>query len=209
MLKVSKLTLGFNKKPILNIDSFSVKKNETLLITGVSGSGKTTLLYAICGINKPIKGDVEIDGTNVFALNNKSIDEFRGKNIGIIFQTLHLLNYLTVFENVQLANYFAGVNAQDAKIDSILRILGILELKNKKIHYLSQGQKQRVAIARAVINNPKVIVADEPTSSLDDTSCDKTIDLLKAVASDIGSSLVIATHDSRLKTKFKNIINIG
>ena len=135
------------------------------------------------------------------------MDRFRGKNIGIVFQKPHFINSLTVKENLQLAQYISK-KIDKTRINSLLESLGIEDKANKKTLNLSQGEKQRVAIALAIVNSPKLILADEPTSSLDDLNCDKVINLLKDQAAKYKAKLIIITHDYRLKKHFKNTLSL-
>ncbi|MFN5351849.1 MAG: ABC transporter ATP-binding protein [Alphaproteobacteria bacterium] len=209
MLNVKSLKAGYKNTVVVDIPSLVLKNKEHLLIVGKSGSGKTTLLYALAGLLKPISGKIEIDNTNTSSLTSSKMDEFRGKNIGIIYQTLQLISSLSVLENILLVQYANGTKQDSSRAKELLKHLGLSEFRNKKPDELSQGQQQRVAIARAVINNPKIIFGDEPTSALDDESAEKVINLLLGIANQTGASLVLATHDSRIKKYFNNIINLG
>lgn len=137
------------------------------------------------------------------------MDVFRGRHIGIIYQTLHMISALTVLQNLLLAQYAAGLPQDRDKALSLLEHLGIADKKDDKPETLSQGQQQRVAIARATINGPKIIVGDEPTSALDDKSCESVMELLLQLAASSNASLVIATHDQRIKRHFHKQITIG
>lgn len=209
MLNIEKVTLGYGGKAVLDFKGLDLPICGQCLLSGASGSGKTTLLYAIAGLNPVIQGRITINGTEITALSEVRRDYFRGQNIGIIFQTLHLVKSLTVLENLLLASYITGHPQDEKYVLSILKKLGIENKKDAMPSELSQGQAQRVAIARAVLNKPKLILADEPTASLDDKNCEEVISLIKQVADDTGSSLVIATHDARVKAHFSNIIKIG
>lgn len=209
MLNIENLKAGYSEKVIIDIPEFSLASGENCLIIGKSGSGKTTLLYAIAGLLTPISGNISIAGTEITHLNGAEKDKFRGKTIGIIYQTLHMVSALTVLENIFLVQYSSGVPQDKEKAEDLLNKLGITELKDKKPSELSQGQQQRVAIARAAINNPKIILGDEPTSALDDDSCEAVMKLLLDVAKTSGASLVIATHDHRIKKYFTKNITLG
>ncbi len=150
---------------------------------------------------------IELFGVNTSQLASHEMDKFRGNNIGLVFQKSHFVNSLSVIENLQLAQYLS--NKKDSKrIESILNNLGIIDKSNKKPNQLSQGEKQRVSIALAIVNSPKLILADEPTSSLDDKNCDNVIKILKKQASDFGAQLIVITHDSRLKKHFNKSIEL-
>ena len=140
-------------------------------------------------------------------MSSHQLDRFRKNNIGIVFQRSHFVNSLTVKENLQLAQYIAN-KKDNNRIESILKKLNIFDKSNKKTNQLSQGEKQRASIALAIVNSPKLILADEPTSSLDDTNCSKVIKLLKKQATDFGAQLIVITHDSRLKKHFKKSIEL-
>lgn len=209
MLHVSHVTLGYDGKPILEFDGMQLEKSAYCLLTGPSGSGKTTLLYAIAGLNPVMKGSISVNDTEITALKESELDRFRGQHIGIIFQTLHLVKSLSVLDNLLLAPYVAGQKRDQKEIVAILDMLGIAHKKDAMPSELSQGQAQRVAIARAVLNKPALILADEPTSSLDDKNCADVIKLIQQVAKESGASLVISTHDARVKEHFANVITIG
>ena len=180
---------------------------ENLLILGASGVGKTTFLHLLSGLLKPLEGEIDLIGTPISKLTMSEMDRFRGKNIGIVFQKPHFINSLTVKENLQLAQYISK-KIDKTRISSLLESLGIEDKANKKTLNLSQGEKQRVAIALAIVNSPKLILADEPTSSLDDLNCDKVINLLKNQAAKYKAKLIIITHDYRLKKHFKNTLSL-
>lgn len=209
MLKISKSTFGYEGKPVLEFAGIDLPQGEHCLLSGASGSGKTTLLYSIAGINKPLQGNIIINNTDITTLSESQRDNFRGKNIGIIFQTLHLVKSLSVLDNLILSSYLTNIPQKKQHALELLSQLNIADKANSLPQELSQGQAQRVAIARAVINSPSLILADEPTSSLDDKSCDSVIELIKKTAKNSNASLIISTHDSRIKSHFTNIIRIG
>lgn len=206
MLKLSDVTLGYNQQSLVKTQDFSLKQGEECLITGASGSGKTTLLYTIAGLLPPVSGSVLVGDTEIHALTEPARDAFRGKHIGIIFQTLHLVKSLTVLENILLAAYLINQPQNYERAVELLEKLNIADKHNALPSDLSQGQQQRVAIARAVFNKPSLILADEPTASLDDAAAENTITLLKQVAAENKATLVIATHDARVKAHFKKVI---
>lgn len=152
----------------------------------------------------PKEGSLEVSGENLSGKSKSKLDRFRGENIGIVFQKPHLVRSLSVKENLTLSQYLGQKKTDSKRADEVLKRLGIKELANRKIHQISQGQAQRVSIARAVINSPKLLLADEPTASLDDENCKKVIDLLKSQAEETGATLIVATHDHRVKSEFKN-----
>jgi putative ABC transport system ATP-binding protein len=179
------------------------------LLLGPSGSGKTTLLHAIAGLIRPSAGAVIVDGQDVSALKSAGADRFRGRTIGFVFQTLRLVRALTVEQNLALALNLAGKPADRARIAAALDRLGVGSLAGAKPARLSVGEAQRCAIARAVVTQPRLILADEPTSALDDRNADKAFALLQEEASACGAGLVIATHDSRLKTRLANRVELA
>ena len=180
------------------------KAKDILLILGTSGVGKTTLLHLLGGILSVQQGSVIIGDRELNKLSGAATDQFRGQNIGIIFQQNHFVDALNVIENVMLAQSLAGKATDKKAAQALLERLNIGHKANQHIKDLSQGEKQRVAIARAIINQPKVILADEPTSALDDINCDEVLKLLKEQAKAAGSALVIVTHDTRLKDNIPN-----
>ena len=206
MLETKNLRFKYDNNLELNFPDIKTSK-ENLLILGASGVGKTTFLHLLSGLLKPINGEIDLLGTKISNLKMSEMDRFRGKNIGIVFQKPHFINSLTVKENLQLAQYISKKNDKN-RIQSLLESLGIEDKANKKTQNLSQGEKQRVSIALAIVNSPKLILADEPTSSLDDLNCDKVINILKNQASKYKAKLIIITHDYRLKKHFKNTLSL-
>ena len=206
MLGTKNLRFKYDNNLELNFPDIKTSK-ENLLILGASGVGKTTFLHLLSGLLKPINGEIDLLGTKISKLKMSEMDRFRGKNIGIVFQKPHFINSLTVKENLQLAQYISKKNDKN-RIQSLLESLGIEDKANKKTQNLSQGEKQRVSIALAIVNSPKLILADEPTSSLDDLNCDKVINILKNQASKYKAKLIIITHDYRLKKHFKNTLSL-
>lgn len=188
----------------LEFPDIHIAKNQHSLLLGDSGTGKTTLLHLLSGLSKPTTGEVHLMNQSLYAMNGTTLDAFRAKNLGFIFQEAHLLRNLTVTENIKLAQSLAK-NPVDEQ--AVVEILDYLQLKDKAHvlpSQLSRGQKQRVAIARAVINRPGLLLADEPTASLDDKNTDLVLQLLFSIANNYGSTLLIATHDKRIKDQFTN-----
>lgn len=174
------------------------------LVLGPSGSGKTTLLHILAGILKPSAGSVVVAGQDLAALSPSELDRFRGRTIGMVLQRLHLVPSLTVAENLLLAQYLAGLPQDRARVREVLERLEIADKARARPHELSFGQAQRVAVARAVVNRPLLLLADEPTSNLDDTRCAQAYGLLESQARACGATLVIATHDARIKARMSN-----
>lgn len=204
MISVNNLSYKYASGPVLNFPDWQVKKNEHALVLGASGGGKTTFLHLLGGLLKPTSGKIAIAGTEIQQLSSAKLDRFRGAHMGFVFQQPHLLNSLSVRDNLRLATFLAKKEELNDQIDRVLTDLGIANLAHRKVHEISQGQAQRVAIARAVINNPEVIFGDEPTASLDDESCNAVITLLKNQAEVHQATLIIATHDQRVKSQFQN-----
>ncbi len=207
MLEAKNIEFFYDPNQKFVIPDIHLHPKETLLIIGKSGSGKTTVLNMIGGLLKPLKGEIRIDGTAIYDLKGAKLDKFRGKNIGIIFQKPHILSPLTVEENLRLANFFSGNNQN--RNEGLLKELGIYEKRNANVDTLSEGEAQRVSIARALANSPKVILADEPTASLDDENAAIVVQLLKAQAEKHNAALVIVTHDQRVKDHISNQITMG
>jgi putative ABC transport system ATP-binding protein len=208
MIEIKNLSYQIGGAAILDALSWKVETGQHALMLGASGSGKTTLLHLLAGLLTPSSGTIEIDGQNIAGLSGAALDSWRGRNIGMVFQTLHLVKALTVQYNLRLASSMAGLPEDDARITYLLDKLGLSDKAKSYPHQLSVGQAQRVAIARAVVNKPKWILADEPTSALDDAHCEETLNLLEAQAQECGATLVIATHDQRIKTRFSHRIEL-
>ncbi len=203
MIELQQLSRSYGDTRITYPD-WQVADQAHALILGTSGSGKTTLLHLLCGLLKPSAGDIVIHGKSVSAMSHAQLDKFRGANIGIVFQRPHLIKALSVIENLQLAAYLSGKKVAKEKFDYVLDSLELGQLNKRKVHELSEGQAQRVSIARAVIHDPVLLVADEPTASLDDTNCERVLQLLEAQAKERQAILIIATHDQRIKGAFDN-----
>jgi lipoprotein-releasing system ATP-binding protein len=207
ILQANNIDFYYNSDQKFKIPDINLEAGDQLLIIGKSGSGKTTILNILGGLLKPKSGEVKINGTSVYSLTGASLDKFRGKNVGIIFQKPHILSALNVEENLKIANFFAGES--NRLIEPLLKELGIYGKRKSNVNTLSEGEMQRVSIARALVNNPKVILADEPTASLDDENADNVIKLLQQQAEKYKAVLIIVTHDQRVKDHISNQITIG
>jgi len=207
MILTKEVEFNYDNQIFFKFQDIDLKSNENLLIIGNSGVGKTTLMHLLAGLLKSNSGSIKLFDQELSQLSSHQLDRFRKNNIGIVFQRPHFVNSLTVKENLQLAQYIAN-KKDNNRIDSILKNLNIFDKSNKKTNQLSQGEKQRASIALAILNSPKLILADEPTSSLDDANCSKVIELLKKQATDFGAQLIVITHDSRVKKHFKNSIEL-
>ncbi|MEP0713703.1 ATP-binding cassette domain-containing protein [Algoriphagus sp.] len=193
-------------QPSLSFPDISLQQGESMLVLGKSGSGKTTLLNLLAGLLLPESGEVTLNQQNLSAMKGQKLDLFRGKEIGIVFQKPHLLAALNVKENLQMAHFFSKKKGQE--LDQLLAELGLSGKANSSVLTLSEGEAQRVSIARALATSPKLILADEPTSSLDDENANKVIQLLKTQAAKIGAALIIVTHDQRVKTQISNFVEV-
>jgi len=208
MLQTKNLKFTYDGTTFLDFPDINCQRGEQWLLLGQSGSGKTTLLHLLGGLRKPKKGEVFIGGKNIRQLSSSALDQFRGKNIGIVFQKPHFVRSLNVEENLVLAQQLAGQPIDRNYIVTILNQLNIGHKLKSKTKNLSEGEKQRVAIARALVNRPSVILADEPTSALDDKNCTEVAKLLEQQAKEANATLLIVTHDGRLKDLVKNQIQL-
>lgn len=208
MISTSNLTFSYDKGNSFEFPNFQLKNEEHLLILGASGIGKTTLLHLLAGVLSPKNGEISINGELISKLNPKKLDNYRGKNIGLIFQKTIAIASLSVAENLAARLYFSKVASRQTEITQLLTQLDLLAVKNKKPSQLSEGQLQRLGIALGVIHQPKIILADEPTSSLDDTNCALVINLLKSQAEKSKANLIIITHDQRIKKEFSNTLEL-
>jgi len=194
--------------PVLQLADWRVAPGERWLVTGPSGSGKSTLLHVVAGLVRPTQGEVLVAGIDLLGLEHRNLDHFRGKTIGIVLQALHLVRHLSVRDNLRLAQYLAHLPQDGARVLEALAALGIADKAQRRPAELSQGERQRVAIARAVVNRPKLLLADEPTANLDDAAASRAIELLFAQAELHAATLVVATHDSRVKERFTNVVKL-
>lgn len=204
MILSKNIRFSYSTSTELEFPDVHIQKNQHTLLLGDSGTGKTTLLHLLSGLSKPTSGIITIDGQDIYALSESKLDAFRAAHIGFIFQEAHLLKNLTVSENIQLAQSLAKKKVDTNQVNEVLNKLQLIDKANNYPNQLSRGQQQRAAIARAVINNPQILIADEPTASLDDTNTKHVLDLLLDTASNYGATLLIATHDKRIKDNFNN-----
>jgi putative ABC transport system ATP-binding protein len=208
ILVLDDIARTYGTRTVVEIPLWTVAPRAHSLILGPSGSGKSTLLHLIAGLLRPSRGRVLVAGQDLGALTPAELDVFRGKHIGIVLQRLHLIGALTVRDNLHLAQSLAGLPVSTERVDDLLVELGIAALANARPNRLSEGEAQRVAIARAVINRPVLILADEPTSALDDATCEVVLRLLRGQAEASGATLLIATHDTRLKAHFAHRLEL-
>ena len=189
---------------ILDNLSLQVSEEQNLLILGPSGSGKTTIINLMSGLLKPSSGDINYKNTNYSELTELKLDQLRSENFGFIFQKLHLIDHLNVEQNIAIARN----NKNSLEINNLLKSLGLENFNKMIVKNLSFGESQRVAVARGVVNNPKVIFADEPTSGLDDRNSKLVIKLIFDQAKKYRSTLIVSSHDQRIKKHFSKILEI-
>jgi putative ABC transport system ATP-binding protein len=192
----------------LRLAEWEVAQGSRWLVLGPSGSGKSTLLHILAGLVRPSEGDVEVAGEKLRTLDGGRLDRWRGATVGIVLQALHLVKHLSVRDNLRLAQYMAHLPQDDARIAETLQALSVADKAPRRPAELSHGERQRVAIARAVVNRPKLVLADEPTANLDDAAAAAAIDLIAKQASRHGATLVVATHDARVKAKFPDRLQL-
>ena len=214
MIEIRGVTKTYGKRAAaftaLDDITITIPDGKTVAILGKSGSGKSTLMHAISGLDRPEKGQVLIDGTDILTLKKKRLDTFRARTIGFIFQSFFVQANESCYDNVSLPLEISDVkrSARRAKVQQALESVDLTDKINAKAKNLSGGQKQRLAIARAIVNQPKIIFADEPTGNLDSTTSEKVEDLLFGFAHDRGATLIVVTHDEDLGRKCDIIIRI-
>lgn len=208
MIETKNITFSYQKDQVFLMPDLYCEAGSTILVTGNSGKGKTTYLHILAGLLQPKSGELKIDKQNLFDLSEQKRDEFRGKNIGVVFQKSYFIASLTVLENLEMASWLAVGKKNTQRADSLLKKLDIEEQAHKLTSQLSIGQQQRVSIARALMCEPKVLLADEPTSSLDDKNALNVVNLLESLAKEYKAALIIVTHDARIKEKFTNQITM-
>lgn len=208
MLETKSLVFEYNKETTFSFPDINIKEGSDLLILGESGVGKTTLLHLLAGLLPVKSGNITIAGTTISNLNSSKLDRFRSNHIGIVFQKSHFVQALTLQENLLLIQHLGKGKKDLERIQFVAENLGIKHLLHKKPKQLSIGEQQRGSIALALINNPNIILADEPTSSLDDKNCIRVVNLLREQAEKTNATLIVITHDQRLKSEFKNSITL-
>jgi len=200
MIKLEGITKSFGSLQVLKGIDLEINKGEVVSIVGPSGAGKTTLLQIMGTLDEPDAGVVQIDGTVVSRMKEKELSAFRNKNIGFVFQFHQLLPEFTALENVMIPALIAGVSSKEAheRAMKILDFMGLVDRASHKPNELSGGEKQRVAVARALINDPAVILADEPSGSLDTHNKEDLHQLFFDLRDRLGQTFVIVTHDEGL-----------
>ncbi len=204
MLATNQLTFEYAPTKRFSFPDVRCPNREALLILGQSGTGKTTFLHLLALLLRPKSGSVFINQTDLTQLTPAETAAFRAEHVGMVYQKPHFVSSLSVLDNLLLANYLASKPQDKNRARALAGQLGFSDQLSKKTHQLSQGEQQRVSIARSVMNQPAVILADEPTSSLDDENTDRVVTLLREQSEQIGASLIVVTHDQRLKDAFQN-----
>lgn len=202
--------LGKTKVEALNGVSLEIHEGEFVAITGESGSGKSTLLQMMGGLDKPSDGVVRIDGVNLQKLKDGELSTFRGQTIGFVFQSFYLQPFLNLSRNIEVVGMFARLPRKD-RVARVAELAEKVGLSNRLTHFpkeLSGGQIQRAAIARALLNNPKIILADEPTGNLDSANSQSIIDLFESIRRDFDTAIVLVTHDQALARRADRIIRL-
>ncbi len=205
MIQTDILHFSYSSGPQFEFPALQVNRGESLLILGASGSGKSTWLQLISGLRKPERGEITLDGRAYSGLSKKKMDDYRAEKIGFIFQEHHFIPSLSAWDNLRIA-FPSTKKFPEAEAIEMARELGLESIIHKKPTGFSQGEKQRLSILRAVLPKPALILADEPSSSLDDANCEKLINLLQEQCKNIGSALIVVTHDQRIKTSFERRI---
>ncbi len=208
MLKTTSISYSYNSFNKFTFPEINLNDGEDLLILGKSGIGKTTFIQLLAGLLVPKQGSISLNGVSYNDLSPKKMDKFRGDNISIIFQKPYFIKSINLIENLLLTLRLSGNEVDKKKSICLLEHIGLSEKIYSKTYELSEGEQQRASIAMAVCKNPSLILADEPTASLDDENCQIIVKLLKEQAKDSNSKLIIITHDSRLKNQFQNTITL-
>ncbi|MCH5198818.1 MAG: ABC transporter ATP-binding protein [Oscillospiraceae bacterium] len=199
---------GENEVRAVDDVSFSVEKGEFVAVIGASGSGKSTLLHLLGGVDRPTSGKVFIDGKDIFKLDNDALAIFRRRQVGIVYQFYNLIPILDVTENITLPVLLDGDRPNEQRLEDLLNELGLSERRNNLPNQLSGGQQQRVSIGRAMINNPAVILADEPTGNLDSRAGEEIVNLLKLSNKNYNQTVIIITHDPDIARRADRVITV-
>lgn len=199
-----------NELNILKGIDITVKEGEFVSIIGTSGSGKSTLMNIIGALDRPTSGNYVLDGTNIDQISDNGLSEVRNKQIGFVFQTYNLIPRSSALKNVELPMLYNGINKKDRRqrAEELLELVGMKERMSHQPNELSGGQKQRVAIARALVNNPSIILADEPTGALDSATGRMVMDLFHKIHEEEGKTIVLITHNNELADETQRIITL-
>lgn len=212
ILRAENLTKKYGKgeSEVIAVDnvSFSVEKGEFLAIVGSSGSGKSTLLHLLGGVDRPTSGKVYVDGKDIYSLNDDNLAIFRRRQVGIIYQFYNLIPILNVEENITLPCDLDGNKVDEKRLNELLKSLGLENRRKHLPNELSGGQQQRVSIGRAMINNPAIILADEPTGNLDSKSSEEIVELLKLTNKKYKQTIIMITHNLEIANRADRVITI-
>ena len=212
ILRAENLTKKYGKgeNEVVAVDnvSFSVEKGEFLAIVGSSGSGKSTLLHLLGGVDRPTSGKVYVDGKDIYSLNDDNLAIFRRRQVGIIYQFYNLIPILNVEENITLPCDLDGNKVDEKRLNELLKSLGLENRRKHLPNELSGGQQQRVSIGRAMINNPAIILADEPTGNLDSKSSEEIVELLKLTNKKYKQTIIMITHNLEIANRADRVITI-
>jgi len=213
MIEVNDLSFSYVGNAAIAFPNFKCNHVGKLLLLGDSGTGKTTLLHLLCGLLRPKTGEINVAGVDLNSLNDRQLDKFRGRELGIVFQQSHFVQSLTVAENLSLPALMSGTEMSATELKQrtheLLERLGVGHKSDARPNDLSVGEQQRASIARALVHEPSVVFVDEPTSALDDKSTESVIQLLEDETEKAGATLIIVTHDSRLKTRYKDRVELS
>lgn len=209
MLSAKNLQYAYPGGESFQFPDLSCPSGSHWLVLGPSGSGKSTLLHLLAGLLSPTAGELQLDSTNYSQLSGAKLDRFRGQNIGMVFQKSYFVSSLSVGENLDLAQQLGGQPIAKAGNRALLQELGIGQYANKYTNQLSIGQQQRASIARGLVNQPRLLLADEPTAALDRGNAEIVSRLLRERATELNAILLVVTHDERLLSDFSNVIRIG
>ena len=212
ILRVENLnkTYGKGENQVKAVDnvSFSVQKGEFVAIIGASGSGKSTLLHLIGGVDRPTSGKVFIDGKDIYTLNDDNLAIFRRRQIGLIYQFYNLIPVLNVAENITLPTKLDSRDVDERRLNDLLKTLGLEKRKYNLPNQLSGGQQQRVSIGRAMMNEPALMLADEPTGNLDSKASEEIISLLRLSNKKYNQTVIVITHDEKIALEADRVITI-
>lgn len=215
-IDIQNLTFSYknkkSKNQVINIPKLTLEKGQSLFLYGPSGHGKSTLLNIIAGVLSPTSGEILIDGENVSALSSSKKDLWRGDHLGYVFQNFNLISYLNILENIMLPTKFSkhrNANASTNRAMELIERMNLKEYLHHKVNDLSIGQQQRVALCRALIGDPKLLLADEPTSSLDEKNTQELMNILKEEKERTGLTMIFVSHDLRLKPYFDREVSLS
>ncbi len=211
VIEIHSLKFGYQSasENLLSIDHFSMQKSERIFLYGPSGSGKSTFLNLIGGILSPVSGEIKVCGEDLTKMSARSRDHLRGSKLGIIFQQFNLLSHLSALENIMLPGLFHKIPYIKEHAQELISALGLEAIAHQKASTLSLGQQQRVAAARALVSKPQLILADEPTSSLDDENTQRFLEGLFSLAASEKTSVLFVSHDKSLASSFDRSLSLS